>query len=160
MNGVNHPAANYAPSFANYGDRWLSERIIDRHPRTSDMHYRALVPAVNGDNNDSAKTTVLPPLTQVPLATFVPWNLRAVSSGAEKSLARLSGGYIPFAADAAQAIQSRDSRSSIAALYKSFDDYLAKYEAATDALISEGYLLPGFKQTYMDIARGNGAVFE
>ncbi len=160
MDGVNHPTANYAPSYANYGDRWLNERIIDRHPQSSDMHYRALVPAVNSDNNDSAKTTVLPPLTQVPIATFVPWNLRAVSTGAEKSLARLAGGYIPLAADAAAAMQSRDSRNPIAALYTSFDDYLAKYEAATDALIDEGYLLPGFKQAYMEIALSNRVVFE
>ena len=160
INGVNHPAANYTPSYANYGDRWASERIIDRHPKTSDMHYRSLVPAVNSDNNDSAATTVLPPLTQVPLATFLPRNLRAVSTGAEKSLARLSGGYIPLASDAATAMQSRDTRSSIAVLYSSFDEYLAKYEAATDSLIGEGYLLPGFKQTYMDIALSNSAVFE
>lgn len=160
LNGVNHPAAAYAPSFANYGDRWLSERIIDRHPQSSDMHYRTLVPAVNSDNNDSAETTVLPPLTQVPLATFVPWNLRAVSTGAEKSLARLSGAYIPFPANDSAAAQSGDPRTSIASMYQSFDDYLAKYEAATDALIDQGFLLPGFKQVYLDIAQSNSAVFE
>lgn len=160
LQGVNHPAGPYTPSFANYGDRWASERIIDRHPKTSDMHYRALVPAVNKDNNDSAHTTVLPPLTQVPLATFVPWNLRAVSSGAERSLARLAGGYIPLPANDAMARRVGDPRSTIGALYASFDDYLSKYEAATDTLIREGYLLPGFKQTYMDIARSNDAVFD
>ena len=98
LSGVTHPDALYTPGFANYGDRWMEERIIDIHPRTTDMYYRALVPAVNSNNNDSAKTTVLPPLTQVPLATFVPWNLRAVNTGAEKSLARLVGGYIPLPA--------------------------------------------------------------
>ncbi len=160
LQGINHPDANYTPSFANYGDRWLEERIIDRHPQTSDMHYNALVPAVNADNNDSATSTVLPPLTQVPLATFVPWNLRAPSTGAEKSLARLSGGYIPLPANSTASAQARDPRSAISSLYSSFDDYLNQYETATDTLISEGYLLEGFKQIYMDIAQGNSAVFE
>ena len=90
------PSAIYTVGFANYGDRWREERIIDIHPTSTDMFYRTLVPAVNTDNNDFPHSTVLPPLTQVPLATFTPWNLRAVETGAEKSLARLSGGYIPF----------------------------------------------------------------
>ncbi len=96
----------------------------------------------------------------MPLATFVPWNLRAPATGAPKSLARLSGGYIPFSPNTAAAVQSRDSRNSIAGLYNSFDDYLQKYAAATDKLIAEGYLLPGFKETLMEIARGNSVVFE
>jgi hypothetical protein len=124
------------------------------------MYYRTLVPAVNSNNNDSAKTTVLPPLTQVPLATFVPWNLRAVNTGAEKSLARLVGGYIPLPASMAAAEQASDPRTPIAAMYSSFSDYLSLYESATDLLIREGYLLQGFKQTYMDIARSNDFVFD
>ena len=160
LSGVTHPDALYTPGFANYGDRWMKERIIDIHPRTTDMYYRALVPAVNSNNNDSAKTTVLPPLTQVPLATFVPWNLRAVNTGAEKSLARLTGGYIPLPESMAAAEQASDPRTPIAAMYSSFSDYLSLYESATDLLISEGYLLQGFKQTYMDIARSNDFVFD
>ncbi len=159
LEGVNHPSALYRPAMADYGDRWEDQRIIDRHPLSSSNYYNPLVPAVKGDNNDSAASTVLPPLTQVPLASFVPWNLRAVATGAERSLARLSGGYIPLPADSAEAAQWDDPRPSIEALYSSFDDYLSKYEAATDTLIEEGYLLPGFKNTLMDIARGNAAVF-
>jgi hypothetical protein len=75
-------------------------------------------------------------------------------------LARLSGGYIPLPANSTAAAQARDPRSAISSLYSSFDDYLSQYEAATDTLISEGYLLEGFKLIYMDIAQGNGAVFE
>ena len=160
LSGVTHPEALYTPGFANYGDRWITDRIVDIHPLTTDMYYRTLVPAVNSNNNDSATTTVLPPLTQVPLATFVPWNLRAVNTGAEKSLARLSGGYIPLPASMAAAEQASDPRTPIAAMYSSFSDYLSLYESATDLLISEGYLLQGFKQTYMDIARSNDFVFD
>jgi len=158
--GIVYPSAIYTVGFANYGDRWREERIIDIHPTSTDMFYRTLVPAVNTDNNDFPHSTVLPPLTQVPLATFTPWNLRAVETGAEKSLARLSGGYIPFSPNTATAVQSRDPRNSIAGLYSSFEDYLEKYEAATDTLIEEGYLLPGFKEIILNIARNNNAVFE
>jgi hypothetical protein len=45
-------------------------------------------------------------------------------------------------------------------MYSSFSDYLTQYEAATDSLISEGYLLPGFKQDYMEIARSNASILE
>jgi hypothetical protein len=160
LRGVNHPDAAYTPGFASYGDRWAEERIIDRHPVTTDMYYQALVPAVNSNNNDSERSTVLPPTTQVPLATFVPWNLRAVSTGAEKSLARLSGGYIPLPTNQAEADQASDQRTPIASMYSSFSGYLSLYEAATDTLISEGYLLQGFKQTYMDIAHSNDFIFD
>ena len=45
------------------------------------------------------------------------------------------------------------------ALYGSFSDYLAQYEAATDALIADGFLLSGFKDAYMQVARDNAAFF-
>ncbi len=160
MNGIAHPEQIYVVGLGDWGDRWWQQRIIDQHPTTTDQYYNTLVPAVNTDNNDFPESTILPPLTQVPLATFVPWNLRSAEAGAPKSLARLSGGYIPFPANTAVAVQSRDPRNSIAGLYNSFEHYLQQYEAATDKLIAEGYLLPGFKETLLTIARGNKAMFE
>ncbi len=160
LNGINHPASLYTVGYANWGDRFLDQRIVDIHPTSTDNYYGALVPAVNTDNNNFGTSTLLPPLTAVPLATFTAWNLRAPATGAEKSLARLAGGYIPFPANTAFAVQSRDPRNSIAALYSSFEDYLIKYEVATDKLIAEGYLLPGFKEQIMNIARNNSGIFE
>ncbi len=115
---------------------------------------------MNLDNNDSAETTVLSPLTQAPLATFVPWNLRAPATGAPLSLARLAGGYIPLPATPDAAAQTRDSRHALTALYQGFDDYLSQFEAATDTLIAEGYLLAGFKEEYMAIAAQYADLFE
>jgi hypothetical protein len=160
LSGINYPSSPYTVGYADWGDRFLDQRIVDQHPTSTDKYYGSLVPAVNNDNNNFASSTLLPPLTAVPLATFTAWNLRAPSTGAEKSLARLAGGYIPFPASTDSAAMSRDPRSSVAALYNSFEDYLAKYEAATDKLITEGYLLPGFKQRIMNIARNNAGVFE
>jgi len=154
--GINHPKDMYRVGYTGYGDLWPSLRIVSQHPQRSDRLYGVLVPAVDRNNNDFVYSTILPPLAQVPLATFVPWNLRAFSAGAETELLRLAGGYVPFARSASE---STDFRDSIAELYTSFDDYLSKYEAATDNLITEGYLLPDYKVDYMDIARRNRVVF-
>lgn len=160
IDGVNYPDAVYQPAYVDYGGLWQTQRIVSEHPKVSESFYTALVPAVNDDNNDSSASTILPPLTQVPLATFVSWNLRSFASGSEKSLARLSGAYIPFAENSVTANQIGDSRSTISGLYDSFQDYLNQYEQVTDGLISEGYLLPEFKVTIMAIARSNEGVFE
>ncbi len=153
ISGINHPAVMYQPRHANYGPRWESERIIDQHPIDSDHYYRALVPAVDANNNDLPSATILPPLTSVPLGSFVSWNLRSPEIGAPHSLVRLLGGYIPFAEEAGSARQAGDPRSSLDSLYQSGNDYLQQFEAATDALIEQGYLLPAFKPRYMAIGR-------
>ena len=79
------------------------------------------------------------------------------TSSNDDLLARLAGGYIPFDRNRAQ---SSDRRNTLDELYSSFDDYLSKYEAATDRLIEERYLLPDFKEVYMEIARANRELFE
>jgi len=160
LEGVNHPRAIYRPAAADYGSRWEREGIIDSHPQVAIGYYNPLVPAVNLDNNDSAETTVLSPLTQAPVATFVPWNLRAEATGAPLSLARLAGGYIPLPTSPNEAAQTRDVRHSLTELYQDFDEYLAQFEAATDKLIAEGYLLTGFKEDYMAIAAQYADLFE
>ena len=150
----------YKPTHNYYGDRWASERVIDEHPTFSDHYYNTLVPAVDANNNDLSHSTILPPAASVPLATFTSWNLRAPQTGGERALARLSGGYIPLAKDDEIANANRDKRDSIASLYNSFEDYLQKYEFATDTLIKDGYLLPGFKPAYMKIAQAMKTMFE
>lgn len=160
MEGVRTPASMYQPRRGSYGERWERERIIDSHPEDSDEVYLALVPAVDEDNNDLAESTVLPPLTTVPLGTFVPWNLRAPQNGAEEALARLTGGYIPFASNTTVARQTVDRRPSLEERYEDHEDYLNRFERATDELIDEGFLLPGYKERYMDVARRNADAFE
>ena len=159
ITGYSHPGSMYQPSLNDYGDRWIDERVIDTHPQRATEAYVALVPAVDQDNNDLASATILPPTAKVPIATFVSWNLRAPDTGAENSLARLAGGYIPFATTSSKAADAGDWRNSLETLYGSFSDYMEQYEAATDELIADGYLLPGFKEAYLQIARDNGVFF-
>ena len=157
--GYNHPKAMYQVGYGEYGPHWEHGRVISQHPPGTDRWYGARVPAVNDDNNDFADSTVLSPLTQVPVATFVPWNLRATATGAETELARLAGGYIPFAASAAEAAAANDPRNTISGLYGRFEAYLSSYTEATDRLISEGYLLPDFREAYLAVARENRPLF-
>ncbi|MDT8429802.1 MAG: alpha/beta hydrolase domain-containing protein [Pseudomonadales bacterium] len=156
--GYQHPKAMYQVGAASFGERFHDEGIIDHHPMSTDDWYVAKVPRVNRDNNDLAQSTILPPLTAVPLGSFVSWNLRNPQVGAETELARLSGGYIPFAKTPADAAANRDPRPALSERYASAAEYLASYEAATDALIAEGYLLPVFKDIYMDVGRQNAQI--
>lgn len=157
--GVTHPKAMYKVGYANFGERFLSKGIIDNHPLSTQQSYEPMVPRVGRDNNDQSGNTLLPALTAVPLGTFVPWNLRAVASGADTELARLAGGYVPFPRTPEAAAAANDPRIAISDLYSGFEDYLRRYEAATDELIDKGYLLPAFKETLMAIARGNQGSF-
>lgn len=157
--GYEHPKAMYQTGSANFGDRFVESGIIDLHPMFTNENYGAKVPKVNRDNNDLPHSTILPPLTAVPLGTFVPWNLRNPVSGAPSELARLSGGYIPFAATAQQAQANDDSRPALSKRYANAQEYLTEYEIAVEALIQQGYLLPSFKADFMNIARENAVVF-
>jgi hypothetical protein len=158
--GYAYPKAMYQVGSANFGDRFLESGIIDLHPMFSNNWYGAKVPKVNRDNNDLPQSTILPPLTAVPLGTFVPWNLRNPVSGAETELARLSGGYIPFAATPEQAQANDDPRPALSKRYAGAQEYMREYERATDTLIQQGYLLPGFKANFINIANENAEIFE
>jgi hypothetical protein len=153
--GYNHPRNMYQIGFVDYGDRFLRDGIITVQSMSTTQYYKALVPAVNSDNNDFSETTILPPLTSVPLGTFLPWNLRAINTGAPNELLRLSGGYIPFTMNPKQAQTAGDERPSIRERYQDVNDYLRRYENATDALIEQGFLLPEYKDLYMDMALSN-----
>lgn len=157
--GYRHPKAMYQIAYADYGPRFLEQGIVDLEPLSSTQFYGGRVPAVNADNNDSAVDTVLPPLTSVPLGTFVPWNLRNPVSGADTELARLSGGYIPFARDEAHRA-AQDPRPPLLTRYRSRQDYLQRYEQALDALIAAGYLLPDFREEMRVLAEKNASVFD
>jgi hypothetical protein len=157
--GVRHPKAMYKVGYANFGEHFLSQGIVDNHPTATNQFYEPMVPRVGRDNNDQPGNTLLPALAAVPLGTFVPWNLRSTASGADTELARLAGGYVPFPRTPEEATASKDPRIAISDLYSGFEDYLRRYEAATDELIRKGYLLPAFKETLMAIARGNQGSF-
>lgn len=160
IDGIDHPSGLYRPAFADYGPQWNTHRIVEAHPPRAMGFYNTLVPAVDINNNDLGASTILLPTAAVPIATFLSWNLRAENIGAPKALARLVGGYLPLPITEVLADQKGDPRGSISDMYQSFEDYFSQYEAATDNLIGQRFLLPEFKRSYMDLAGYNARVFD
>ena len=81
------------------------------------------------------------PATQVPLATYTGWNLRAPVIGAPDELYSMMGSFIPFARTRADRAKSGDPRLSVEERYAGKQVYLDKVQAVARSLANEGYLL-------------------
>ena len=75
------------------------------------------------------------------LATYTGWNLRDPSIGAPDQRVAFEGSYIPFAKTVEDRKRFGDPRESIAERYPTREGYLARYQAAVDALVSEHWIL-------------------
>ncbi len=117
------------------GARWHSEGIADKVPPVAGASYRTLVPAVDADGNELAGIRL--PEVEVPLATYMGWNLRDAAYGAGGVLAGLHGGYLEFS----QTADPEDPRPSILERYPNREAYLAKFTGAVLGLQKDGYLL-------------------
>ncbi len=98
--------------------------------------YTVLVPKVDGNGNEISGIRV--PELAVPLGTYLGWNLRG-SGHAAGEVCQFTGSAIPFATGAATKAAT-DPRTTLAALYASRADYQAKFGAAADVLVANGYL--------------------
>ena len=98
--------------------------------------YNVLVPKVDANGNETSG--ILVPELAVPLGTYAGWNLRAAGHAIGDGCSS-SGSAIPFAVSGATKAAG-DPRSTLADLYAGRADYQAKFAAATDALVSQGYL--------------------
>ena len=132
---VKAPEAYYQPLRLDLGSRWHSEGIADKVPPKAGAPYRSLVPAVDSDGNELAGIRL--PDVEVPLATYMGWNLRDEKFGAGGALAGLHGGYLEFS----KISDAGDPRASIQQRYPNRETYLAKYTSAVLELQRNGYLL-------------------
>ena len=98
--------------------------------------YKIRVPRVDANGNEIAGIRM--PELAVPVATYAGWNLRAQGHAKGESCGT-SGAAIPFAVDPATKA-SRDTRATLAQLYRGRADYQARFGAAADALVAHGYL--------------------
>ena len=80
-------------------------------------------------------------MVTAPLATFTGWNFRKPSQGSPDELYSMVGSTFPLARTKAERTKKHDPRPSIEERYKNRDDYVSKYEAATRALASQGFLM-------------------
>ena len=138
--GVEFPEHLKAIRRLNFGpDRAVPSKI----PPLVGAAYPSLVSAVDADGNEIGGIRL--PAVSVPLATYAGWNVRhAEIGGAGQVLApggTVVGCAIPFAGTRAERMAANDPRPSIEERYASRGEYLARVQAAAEALAAEGYLL-------------------
>jgi hypothetical protein len=122
-----------------FGPDW-PKGIVSFEPPKVGKPFVMRVPAVDGDGNGRAGIRL--PDIAVPLATQAGWNYRDASIGAPDRLAGEIGSYIPFPRTRADRERTHDPRLSIEERYRSREEYVGKFAAATLDLIAGGYLLP------------------
>ncbi len=108
-------------------------------PRESTKKYPLFVPGLDSDGNVVAG--VMTPEVAAPLATMG----KAVRGPgfAEGDLCGVNGSTIPFPKTKAERMAKGDSRLSLEERYPGGQaEYSARYGAAVDALVADGYLLP------------------
>ncbi len=110
--------------------------------------YQTFVSAVDGDGNEVAGIR-LPPIA-VPLGTYTGWN---VYRAQPDELADRDGSLIPFPGTRAERDAADDPRPSLAERYGTRDAYVARIEAAAEALVAERLLLPADAAAYVAAAR-------
>lgn len=98
--------------------------------------YMLFEPKVDANGNDVSG--ILMPELQVPLATYAGWNLRGTGHAVGEGCSS-TGSAVPFAVSAATK-SAGDPRPSLDTLYSGRADYAAKFDAAADSLVSQGFL--------------------
>jgi len=79
-------------------------------------------------------------LRQVPLGTYLGWNIR--SAGFDKGkICALSGGYLPFAKTKAERVALGDPRPSLEERYGSHKAFVDAVKAAAEKAVAERFLL-------------------
>jgi hypothetical protein len=145
--GVNKPQEANQATRLDFGPNWRQGFLTVQPPKVG-AAFPVLVPQVNADGNERDGVR-LPEIT-VPLATYTGWNLRDPAIGAPDQRVAFEGSYIPFAKTAEDRKRSGDPRESIAERYPSREDYLARYQAAVDVLVSERWLLKEDRDAILD----------
>ncbi|MDE3166028.1 MAG: hypothetical protein KGN36_09495 [Acidobacteriota bacterium] len=137
--GIAFPARIQRARREDYGREFRAKGIITIEPPKLGRPFPALVPQVDADGNDLGGIRM--PEIAEPLATYTGWNLRAPETGAPDELAALQGSWIPLARTAAEREKSGDPRPSIAERYSGREEYLKKFAAAAQRLVTAGFLL-------------------
>jgi Alpha/beta hydrolase domain len=108
--------------------------------------YNIFVPKTDADGNDIAGIHV--PSVSVPIATYTGWGLRAGNAADPVPIVDgcdATGQYIPFPTTIAQRMATGGPRPSLQERYGNpagtNADYVAKVQAAAQALVSQRFLL-------------------
>jgi hypothetical protein len=124
---------DWGPDF-NYND--LSG-VITKAPPSIRKALPTLVPKTDSDGNDLGGVPSV--LRQVPLGTYVGWNVTATGFNQGK-ICGLNGGYIPFARTKAERMAANDPRPSLEERYGTHDKYVALVKAAAAKAVADRFL--------------------
>jgi Alpha/beta hydrolase domain len=122
-----------------FGANWRGGILTLQPPKVGEP-FAVLVPQIDVDGNE--RDGIRLPDISVPLASYVPWNLRDPSIGAPGQRVSFEASFLPFPRSAAEREKAHDPRKSIDERYGSREDFLARYTRALDALIQQRWILP------------------
>lgn len=137
--GVRYPEVIQQPFALDLGKDFATKGLLPQEPPRILGKYAVLVPRSGKDGNDLG--CLLPVEVAVPLATYTGWNLRNKDVGAEGMLYSLLGSYLPFAATEKERKERGDPRESIQKRYGDYEGYRKKFQAESDRLVKDRYLL-------------------
>ena len=126
------------PYRVDYGPRW-NEGVIDVEPPRLGSPFAVLVPRVDRFGNDAAGIRSIE--LRVPLATYLPWRLRTGLPSGTDRLVSFTGTFIPLPRNERERAAGGDARPSVERLYRSRGAFLARVDAAAEALVRERFLL-------------------
>ena len=152
--GVKHPDSANRLFVQDHGPDFDSGIIAEPPKEDLDKEYQVLVPQVDADGNEVPG--IRTPHIQVPLATYTGWNYRPLGS-AEKSLAGLTGSYLPFARTKAEREESGDQRPSLEERYGSKQAYVKAIDKAAQDLVQQRLLLQEDADRYRELAEAETA---
>lgn len=134
--GVRMARMPYVPRRLSFGDEWTTQRIV-REPPILGAPYVVLVPATDslGNERGGIRSVEL----RVPVATYLPWQLRAVPP--TDRLASFNGTFVPLPRTEVERKARGDSRPSLEMLYPSRDAFLARVDSAAAMLVSQRFML-------------------
>jgi hypothetical protein len=135
--GVANARVPHTPHRLSFGDAW-DRRVITQEPPVVGAPYTVLVPRSDSLGNDLGGIRSVE--LRVPLATYLPWQLRTVPP--TDRLVSFQGTFVPLPRTDAERRSRGDSRPSLERLYPSRDAFLSSVDGATQALVAERFLLP------------------
>jgi hypothetical protein len=112
--------------------------VISKQPPATKQVLPLLVPKVNADGNEIAGVPSV--LHQVPLGTYLGWNITA-SGFFKGQMCAFTGGYVPFAKTKAERLASQDPRLSLEERYGNQEGYVAAVRIAAEKAARERFPL-------------------
>ncbi|HWO87973.1 MAG TPA: alpha/beta hydrolase domain-containing protein [Gemmatimonadales bacterium] len=137
--GVAVPSAAVPIHHLDFGPRW-PEGIIDFEPPRLGGQYPVQVGQVDSIGNEIDGIRMHE--VEVPLATYLPWQLNTGAAAAVAPLVSEEGSIVPLPRTEVERRTAGDPRPSVEVLYRNRDEYLARVRRVVERLVQERFVLP------------------